>query len=93
MIQVALQNLEPKGRLLQIGYIYQSILTIQRRRPKVRKTKSTRLNYFGSSKQSSVGIKQYTEMLGQRIIIYNTVLTRKDRVLGLFAEGKLYSYV
>jgi NADPH-dependent curcumin reductase CurA len=90
MFQIALQNLEPKGRLLQIGYISE-----YPHNPEAAAESSN-----NEVNASELFWKSQTIQRGQQTIYgnawpkdYNTVLTKKDRVLGLFAEGKLQSIV
>ena len=90
MLQIALDNLAPKGRLLQIGYISEYPHNPEAK-AESSKNELDASDLFWNSK---------TIKRGDQIIYGNawpkdfeSVANYKDRVLGLFEEGKLKSLV
>ena len=90
MLQIALDNLAPEGRLLQVGYISEYPHNPE---AKVESSKN-------EVDASELFWKSQTIKRGKQMIYgnawpkdYGTVAGCKDRVLGLFVEGKLKSLV
>jgi len=90
MLQIALDNLTPKGRLLQIGYISEYPHNPD---AKLESTKNEldASDLFWNSKTISRGEQTIYGNAWPKD--YGAVASCKDRVLGLYEEGKLKSLV
>lgn len=90
MLQIALDNLTPKGRLLQIGYISEYPHNPEAK-AESSKNEVDASDLFWNSKTITRG--QQTIYGNAWPKDYGAVANCKDRVLGLYEEGKLRSLV